>query len=294
VLEIVIKQQLAGLFSSGIEVAQTTAIRSNPVNQTPTKPGGDGDSASRDKGAEEIVMRKWNSEQGMSLVEATIILMVLAILTGVIAPSASDYVADARMTKAKEDVEAIGIGIARLLRDTGSACLREAGGTVCTKANREDLLHGNTGNQPKASTGTCFTYARAADAVNTTGCWLPEVDTAAAQRGTIEEHLINNTPDYSDVVFNTSPLGSRGWRGAYMPDSGPDPWGYMYQANTVFLAVATDASNDALEGGITGGWHKDVIVLSPGPDGVVHTAFGSNGQNPSGDDVIYVIKGATR
>ena len=40
------------------------------------------------------------SNAGMSLVEATIILMVLAILTAVIAPSAADYVNDARHTKA--------------------------------------------------------------------------------------------------------------------------------------------------------------------------------------------------
>ena len=53
-------------------------------------------------------MRSWNSERGMSLVEATIILMVLAILTSVLAPSIGDYVNDARQVKAKEDLEALG------------------------------------------------------------------------------------------------------------------------------------------------------------------------------------------
>ena len=64
-------------------------------------------------------MRSWNSERGMSLVEATIILMVLAILTSVLAPSIGDYVNDARQTKAKEDLEALGTSVARLVRDTG-------------------------------------------------------------------------------------------------------------------------------------------------------------------------------
>ena len=41
-------------------------------------------------------MRKWSSERGMSLVEATIILMVLATLTAVISPSIADYNNDAR------------------------------------------------------------------------------------------------------------------------------------------------------------------------------------------------------
>src|SRR5689334_9700995 len=71
----------------------------------------------------EIAMRKWNTERGMSLVEATIILMVLSILTAVIAPSVGDYIEDARHTKAKEDVEAIGGGILRTVRDSGLPCL---------------------------------------------------------------------------------------------------------------------------------------------------------------------------
>jgi type II secretory pathway pseudopilin PulG len=64
-------------------------------------------------------MRTWKSERGMSLVEATIILMVLAILTSVLAPSIGDYVNDARQVKAKEDLEVLGLSVARLVRDMG-------------------------------------------------------------------------------------------------------------------------------------------------------------------------------
>src|SRR5687767_7383196 len=105
-IEVFIKQQLAGCFSSGTDVAVNATVQSElPVNRTPPGDGIGLEEVSRAEDAEEIVMRKWNAEKGMSLVEATIILMVLAILTAVIAPSAGDYVNDARQTKAKEDVE---------------------------------------------------------------------------------------------------------------------------------------------------------------------------------------------
>jgi type II secretory pathway pseudopilin PulG len=242
-------------------------------------------------------MRKWNSERGMSLVEATIILMVLAILTAVIAPSASDYVSDARMVKAKEDVEGIGLGISRLLRDTGSACLRLGGTTGCTKANRVDLLISGAGNNPKAAAGGTDDGGLTGLATDASGDWLPSAFAAsAAQRDTIEDQLIENdnaTP-YTPVVFTGSSLASRGWRGAYLADSGPDPWGFIYQVNAVYLARATDATAGTGQGQASGGWHRDVFAISAGPDGIVSTPFNSNGQNPTGDDVIYVIKGATR
>lgn len=300
-LEVVIKQQLAGDFSSGTEVAYSTAIRSN---QPPMSPS-DGQAAHRDKGAEEIAMRKWNAdlsavarrakaERGMSLVEATIILMVLAILTAVIAPSASDYISDARSTKAKEDVEAIGMSVARALRDTGSACLREAGTTACTEANRVDLLHSNVGNDPKSVTGADFDPSALATPDQLMN-WLGATNAvAAAGRDTIEDQLITNAADYADVTFTTGSLNSRGWRGAYLPESGPDPWGFKYQVNSIFLAVATDTTAGTSEGQASGGWHKDVLVVSPGFDGIVQTAFGSNAQNAQADDVIFVLRGSTK
>src|SRR5687767_8655862 len=95
------------------------------------------------------------SDAGMSLVEATIILMVLAILTAVIAPSAGDYVSDARATKAKEDVEAIGMAIIRTTRDTGLPCISRDPQPITSACNLADntaeLLTSATtvgGNEP--------------------------------------------------------------------------------------------------------------------------------------------------
>jgi type II secretory pathway pseudopilin PulG len=265
----------------------TTAIESPP------HVGGKAYFSFPQRKAEDIMTRKVRGNAGMSLVEATIILMVLAILTSVLAPSAMDYISDARSTKAKEDVEAIGLGVARLLRDVGGNCLKLVGTDPCDKDNRVDLLISGAGNNPKAVTAVAGSFSGGV-MTNGTVNWLPT--DAPTQQDTIEDQLIENdnaTP-YTAVNFTSNPLGSRGWRGAYMPDSGPDPWGFKYQVNTVFLGVVTDADAGSAEGERTGGWHKDVLVISPGPDGIVATSFASNGQNPVGDDVIFVIRGGTR
>jgi type II secretory pathway pseudopilin PulG len=252
-------------------------------------------------------MRKWNSEKGMSLVEATIILMVLAILTAVIAPSAGDYINEARNVKAKEDVEAIGTGIMRVLRDTGSKCLKMDASLACTKANRVDLLVSGTGvadtdvdDAAKEVSGSA-SGALTGNAVATPYNWAGGDNTntpAAAERATVDDQLITNTTvAYTGVNFTGGggPRVGLGWRGAYLTGpAGLDPWGYRYQANTVFLGVATDASTGGAEGNADGGWSYDAMVLSPGTNGMVETAFGPAGGSASGDDVIYVIKGSTR
>lgn len=303
-LEVIIKQQLAGDFSSGTEVAHSTAIRSN---QRPTNPA-DGQPAHRDKGAEEIAMRKWNAERGMSLVEATIILMVLAVLTAVIAPSAGDYMSEARAVKAKEDVENIGGAIVRLLRDTGNKCLKVAAGSACTTTNRVDLLVSGTGvantdvddaakevsaSASPALAGTAATPYNWAGGDNTN-------TPAAGNRDTLDSQFILNTAAYTAVSFSGGggPFKAVGWRGAYLTGLvSLDPWGYRYQANTVFLGVATNATTGGTEGLADGGWSHDSIVLSPGTNGIVETDFAQAanvGQFAEGDDIIYVIKGSTR
>jgi type II secretory pathway pseudopilin PulG len=110
------------------------------------------------KDAGETVMQKLNSERGMSLVEATIILMVLAILTSVLAPSLGDYVNEARHVKVKEDLETLGQGIYRLLRDTGLPFpLRVAGSSPSrSTTNRVDLLV-SEGSIPSKTRGTSCT-----------------------------------------------------------------------------------------------------------------------------------------
>jgi type II secretory pathway pseudopilin PulG len=247
--------------------------------------------------------RNINAETGMSLVEATIILMVLALLTAVIAPSAGDYIEEARNTKAKGDVEAIGTGIVRLVRDTGLPCLSK-NGVSCSKANKIELLmtgSSTTANLPTADAAAFTTSANFASAASLN--WAGGANAvAAANRDVADNHLVTNAPvgggTYTAAGFTGGggPKFGIGWRGAYL--TGPidtDPWGYAYQVNTVFSGVATDATAGTGEGALSGGWSADLKVISAGSNGNIQTLFGSaNGEVAAGDDVVYTIQGSTR
>lgn len=235
-----------------------------------------------------------NHERGLSLVEVSIMLLVLMLLTGVLAPSINDFVNDAKWVKAKEDCEAIGITVARLVRDIGP-CLKFNGAAACTKANRVDLLYSDgpdvTPSMLDGYASAPFSSSNAAGALN----W----DADGTRGDSMVAQFAQNIPGYASPDGSAGGLlFSLGWRGAYLsPSIGPDPWGRRYLVNTVFLAVASDASSGFGEGQRSGGWSRDVICLSAGPNGVYETAFGgteAGGTASRGDDVVFVVSGGTR
>ncbi len=249
---------------------------------------------------------KLRGQRGMSLVEATIILMVLSIVTAVLAPSINDYVNDARQVKAKEDVEAIGISIARLLKDTGYPFLVEdatvTAANLFKMANRADLAV-STGNIPVVQAGVDVGVAAAATALQGAVNWT---DAVGDGKVPLYNHLVSNAPGYpSPITALTSAdpaapgsLGrfGMGWRGAYLSGIiGPDPWGFRYVCSTVFLGAATDAT--ATNGGASVGWRDDAVCLSAGQNNQIEVDF-ENGtlgathfSGTQNDDIVYVISG---
>jgi type II secretory pathway pseudopilin PulG len=237
-----------------------------------------------------------NSQAGVSLIEATIILSVFAILAAALAPSIGAYVSDAQHAAARRDVEAIGTSLSRMLVDVGESwILRDGNGAAATApplhaaVNRVDLLV-SSGATPTVS------VPRPAGAD-----WDDAVDNAAVQR--LEYFLVENRPSNlaanayrtasqmsvlgqfdpdSGALFNSE----HAWRGAYMPGPiGPDPWGTRYAVNVEFLARAPGAGPS--------GNVNDVVVVSAGSDRVVDTQFNADGAT-SGSDVLYVLSGGTR
>jgi hypothetical protein len=78
---------------------------------------------------------------------------------------------------------------------------------------------------------------------------------------------------------------------------GADPWGKSYLSNVLFLVVASDATDGTAEGDRRGGWSRDTIVLSPGPNGLYDTPIAgsvNHGTATSADDLLYVVRGDTR
>ena len=253
-------------------------------------------------------------ERGMSLVEATIILMVLSLLTAVLAPSILDYVDDARRTKAKEDVEAIGIGIARLMKDTGAKFLYEnAALAIVNRLNKDNKVQllvsdGNTpmndATVPAAATNTANLNPTSVDWDDALG---DGVDSAFDQ-------LVDNSPGYASpgTTMGTADPGDpnalggygMGWRGAYLSGVvGPDPWANRYACNTAYLGTTRDATT-AGEGHQKNGWSFDVICLSAGPNSIIMTNWESTFSGAVGggisfkqegmDDILFVVTGYGR
>ena len=246
--------------------------------------------------------------RGLSLVEVTIMLLVLMLLTGVLAPSIWDFVIDAKLVKVKEDCEAIGISVARLTRDIGP-CLKFNGTQKCTVENRVDLLYSDGPDVTDDDlSGDGSTYFDSPGNIALHLNWRKD----DARGDSMEHQFVVNDPHYlTPAALGTftavGPQFGLGWHGAYLSSPiGPDPWGRRYLVNSVFLAVAVDAAGGTMGRPATGdggggggnyGWSNDTFCISGGPNVLFETAFGGNGHGGvtrQGDDFIYIIAGDTR
>lgn len=217
---------------------------------------------------------KGNSEAGVTLIEATVVIMVVAILAAAAAPSASRTLDRARQARAVSDGEAIKTGIINYRANVFQGFTED--GT--TSGDQVEMLVSD-GDIPLASsilddngalTGALLRWD---DPVGDLDDTNNDVD------GTItvdflERHLVTNN---ILGVASYGLTGGNAWRGAYMnAPIDPDPWGNRYMVNTKFLDAPSTTSNDT-------------IVLSVGPDEAIDTLFERNGQFPGGDDIIVTI-----
>jgi type II secretory pathway pseudopilin PulG len=244
----------------------------------------------------------------MSLVEASIVLSVVTLLAGILAPSVGSYLDVARQARAREDVRVIGTAIQEFMADNaeGQFLIDGSNGTTSQPPTRPDANRVNL----LVSDGDIPALAAAISAET---FW-----TAAVNGGTIDtlsNHLIENTPaeaaggryrNPADIIVavpggnnidfaRSSSSGFNApyaWRGAYLRGPvDPDPWGNRYAVNVAFL----DPSATAAVAGITGGFattdypRLDVFVLSAGPDEEIDTRSAQDGAIPGDDDFIHVV-----
>jgi len=252
---------------------------------------------------------KASSERGMSLIEATIVMAVFAVLSAVMAPAIQGYVERSRQARARADVQAIAQAIQDWATDNGENqfLINGSNGTLDrdppTRAdgNRVNLLVGD-GDIPML-----------AAAISAETFWTQPVNSTTVD--TFSNHLIENVPaeagtsryrNPSDILIAT-PGGNQAdfarssssgfnapyaWRGSYLRGPvDPDPWGNRYAANVAFL----DPSATATVTGITAGFafgdypRLDVFVMSAGPDEEIDTRSAQDGVVPFDDDVIFVV-----
>ncbi len=247
------------------------------------------------------------SQHGMSLVEVTIILAVVAMLAAVLAPAINGYVDQARQVRARTDTQVIAEAILDFIADNAERqfLINASNGTASqpptrADANRVNLLVSD-GDIPTMSGLLAETF------------WTQPVNNGTVD--TLSNHVIENAPgeladnryrNPSDITTAT-PGGTNidfaraessgfnapyAWRGAYL--RGPvraDPWGNRYAVNVAFM----DPSPVDLVANITSGFavtdyqRLDVFVLSAGGDKEIDTRSAQDGAVPGDDDFIFIV-----
>lgn len=241
---------------------------------------------------------------GFTLVEVTIILLVLVILGAIMLPVIGNFVVKAKIVRVREDIGALGAVIQLMLNDIGEACFYQVGhgDSIASppdrcSSNRVNLLVGD-GDIPNLGGGM--------DGDSMNNMWKQPVNFSTVDF--LENHIVANRPGNNasnryrtpaDIMMPPLSHGESGidfarrsssgfnaefaWRGAYM--SGPieaDPWGSRYMVNVQFLDPSPEYT-----------LHRsfDVFVLSAGSDELTETAFAQDGAICGGDDFIYILSG---
>jgi type II secretory pathway pseudopilin PulG len=184
------------------------------------------------------MFRSWTSAGGFSAAETVIVLSTLSVLAAATAPSVADYVHDARLARAREDVRVIAHAVQRVSDDLLSRS-RVPGGLWSATIAVSD------GDAPEIAPG--------ADR---------EWTTAASGGGVValNDHLFTNQAGYP-VRGDSLPAGIAGWRGPYLDRPlGADPWGRRY---AVRFGKGTSATL-VLSAGPDG-----IVQTTNGPHGLV-------------------------
>ncbi len=249
-----------------------------------------------------------------SLVELTIILIVLSILCAILMPVIDRYIRNAKVCRAREDVQAIGMAICMFIEDTANSYFLLDGGELTGEATREAA----SGAAPDQDTTNRVTMLVSDGDIPEQGTDGDAAWHSVINNGTIdflEDHLVTNTVAYrtptdlinpaADAMFARSESGGFNsefaWRGPYMTAPiDPDPWGNRYMVNVVYLDALADSDADAggppVNAAVNGvcGYENDVVVLTAGPDEETDSDFAVDGLVPGDDDILYTISGNSR
>jgi type II secretory pathway pseudopilin PulG len=249
------------------------------------------------------------SERGFTLVEVTIILLVLVILSMIMLPQLGNFNRLARKVKVYEDVGAICANFKKFLDEVMSNPFIEPGGGVIAPQLPVGLLVG-PGTPPDATPimgttpRTTGAFPEVWDSTAPTDpAFTVQTDSLASSipfaADLLVHHLQFNNPFGTSVVFtdrykNVIELPSvgafLGWRGPYFNEITSDPWGGRYSINTFGLHGGTTGASDDI-------YSTAVVCISFGPNRQAETLANQPinispfGFALGGDDIAAVLSG---
>ena len=214
---------------------------------------------------------------GLTLVEMTVILSVIVILTTVLVPTVMSHIAQARVLRAQQDVRALANAITSFFDDTGFM------------PKTSDVVNGKPGNLPVDIIMTPGEPpALPDDLKGNQQIWV------TGRADYFRNHLVNNTPGYygdldSDLMINVAGYRLKsadqkaGWNGPYISIPEADPWGNRYMCNIIYVDTRLGAVDK------DGNVKRAVFVISSGPDGIIQTEFEQLKTSAviKGDDIAY-------
>jgi type II secretory pathway pseudopilin PulG len=209
-----------------------------------------------------------------SLLEAALVIAIVAVVSTVALVGAIEHIDSARLSKAAADTEMIGIAIQRFMYDIGWAPVFKSGDAHGLQDPIFFALE-SSGN----------------DAVVDPMLHWPTDKTQIDQ---FENQLVKNTPGGGTTPYprqgELSYSRFKGWNGPYITMPTTDPWGDRYLANVQLLTAKGLQQETTLT--LATGQHPAIFVVSAGPNKVLETKFDQIAEQfvAGGDDIIYRIQ----
>src|SRR5687767_16031680 len=97
------------------------------------------------------------SNRGFTLLEMAITIGIIAVLAAVLAPRMGEYITEARIARAADDVQTIADGILNFNKGIGKWPIFQSGATITSTSLTYSLLHSPvaSGQFPACNAGTC-------------------------------------------------------------------------------------------------------------------------------------------
>lgn len=183
--------------------------------------------------------------RGFTLIEMIFILGIVTIFAAILIPLIEKTINDAKITRAVNEVQVIASGMVNFYKD------------VCRWPNtrKSDLSPNLYLLYGEGSVGTYDGDGCGSSGNLCKGWW----NIISRAKDTFTNQLIQNTlGGYPSRNYPTS--GSCAWRGPYLRDVKPDPWGHHYSCNIRYTWPSISTWFD-----------RALYVWSAGPDGQADT-----------------------